>query len=339
MKNFKQTTVALLIALGISSAVAVPFVLNNVLTSEQIKVGPGGLSVDGGIVVAAPNGIPVATITASLTLSTDGGSNFNQLMTVTGAAVSMPQVLVGAGGISTDGGISVTGSDISTTGTFSSTIASGSNAFAVSTNGARVDFGAGASDYASSDGTTVSFAGPVFVTSAGLVPITIPVNQYMAFDVGNTVTLRGTAGTLEAGESVVPAGNNTSDLGAVALLWRNLYLGTSVLLGGAVYVSVTAPSSPVACTSPTITHGTTASFQADVGSTCTGVSTFAFTVPATTNGTRCTGDNTTAAATRVLAQTAGWTGTTVTMTNFSRTLGTAADFADGADLVIVCVGR
>ncbi len=108
---------------------------------------------------------------------------------------------------------------------------------------------------------------------------------------------------------------------------------------GNLAFSATAPSAPVACTSPTITHGTSVAFQADVGSSCAGVSTFAFTVPATTNGMRCTGDNITAAATRVLAQSNGWTGTTVTMTNYSRTLGTAADFADGADLVITCVGR
>lgn len=55
---------------------------------------------------------------------------------------------------------------LSTTGmttalTYTSTIASGSNAFAVATNGARIDFGAGASDYASSDGTTVTFAATV----------------------------------------------------------------------------------------------------------------------------------------------------------------------------------
>lgn len=49
------------------------------------------------------------------------------------------------------------------TGTVNTSIASGSNALAVATNGARVDFGAGASDYASSDGTTVSFAGPIAV--------------------------------------------------------------------------------------------------------------------------------------------------------------------------------
>lgn len=45
-----------------------------------------------------------------------------------------------------------------------STATSGSNAYAVNTSGARVDFGAGANDYASSDGTTVTFAGPVAVT-------------------------------------------------------------------------------------------------------------------------------------------------------------------------------
>lgn len=56
---------------------------------------------------------------------------------------------------------------------FTSSAASGANGFACSTNGARVDFGAGASDYASSDGTTVSFAGPMqgtYITaSAGII--------------------------------------------------------------------------------------------------------------------------------------------------------------------------
>src|SRR5512136_702024 len=41
----------------------------------------------------------------------------------------------------------------------------GSNGFACSVNGCRFDFGAGASDYASSDGTTVTFAGPLAGTS------------------------------------------------------------------------------------------------------------------------------------------------------------------------------
>lgn len=44
---------------------------------------------------------------------------------------------------------------------FISTQIAGSDGFAVTTNGARWHFGTGASDYASSNGTTVTFAGPV----------------------------------------------------------------------------------------------------------------------------------------------------------------------------------
>ena len=48
---------------------------------------------------------------------------------------------------------------------FNSSVASGSNAITLTVDGARVDFGTGASDYASSDATTVTFAGPVSITS------------------------------------------------------------------------------------------------------------------------------------------------------------------------------
>jgi hypothetical protein len=67
---------------------------------------------------------------------------------------------------------------------FSSTAASGSNAFGVTTNGARVDFGAGANDYASSDGTTVTFAGPISTTtinaSSGTVPM-LTVSNFLSW--------------------------------------------------------------------------------------------------------------------------------------------------------------
>lgn len=62
---------------------------------------------------------------------------------------------------------------------FLSAAASGSNAFAASTAGARFDFGPGANDYASSDGTTVTFAGPVAtgsLTTAGSGNITTGTN-------------------------------------------------------------------------------------------------------------------------------------------------------------------
>lgn len=53
-----------------------------------------------------------------------------------------------------------------TTSPFQSTNLSGANGFALITNGARIDYGDGASDYASSDGTTVTFAGPTTTTGA-----------------------------------------------------------------------------------------------------------------------------------------------------------------------------
>lgn len=56
--------------------------------------------------------------------------------------------------------------NIDTGGIYKSRQASGSNAFQIQTNGARIDFGAGANDYASSDGTTISFAAPISVGGA-----------------------------------------------------------------------------------------------------------------------------------------------------------------------------
>ena len=49
---------------------------------------------------------------------------------------------------------------------FASSQVSGSNGFVCNTNGCRIDYGSGANDYASSDGTTVTFAGPVTETGA-----------------------------------------------------------------------------------------------------------------------------------------------------------------------------
>lgn len=60
-----------------------------------------------------------------------------------------------------DAGVALVNGQLQVLGATVSSQANGSNAFGVLTNGARIDFGAGTSDYASSDGTTVSFAGPV----------------------------------------------------------------------------------------------------------------------------------------------------------------------------------
>lgn len=64
---------------------------------------------------------------------------------------------------------------VSSNVTLVDTIASGSDAFSVATNGARVHFGTGANDYASSNGTTVTFAGPIAVgTTNVLISSTAP---------------------------------------------------------------------------------------------------------------------------------------------------------------------
>lgn len=74
-----------------------------------------------------------------------------------------PDGLQVANGLQVDsGGVTVTSS------TVSSSAASGNNAFAVTINGARIDFGAGASDHCSSDGTTIT-CGPIAGVAQAIV--------------------------------------------------------------------------------------------------------------------------------------------------------------------------
>ena len=98
----------------------------------------------------------------------------------------------------------------------------------------------------------------------------------------------------------------------------------------------TAPSAPTACTDAAVTWSNgNASWQIDVGTSCTGISTLVVTLPAGTNAHACKADNRSNAATMQPAAT-GWGASTITFTNFSRTLGTAADWADGADVIVSC---
>ncbi len=173
---------------------------------------------------------------------------------------------------------------------------SGNNALGVQTSGARVDFGAGASDYCSSDGTTVSFAGPVSA-------------------VGLTTTA---ASDITAGRNIiVNAGNIQFD--------------------SKLTFSDTAATVTTACTSPTVTHGVSTSFQVDVGTSCTGVTTIVLGLPTASNGWECHGYNKTTGT--VYLQQSADTTASATLINYTRTTGLAADFVDGADLVISCTGR
>jgi len=75
---------------------------------------------------------------------------------------------------------------------FTATVATGNNGLACQQNGCRVDFGAGASDYASSDGTTVTFAGPIGATSvttsaaSGAVAINMVAGSRLYLNAGTT---------------------------------------------------------------------------------------------------------------------------------------------------------
>lgn len=135
---------------------------------------------------------------------------------------------------------------------------------------------------------------------------------------------------------------------------RALDNGTNALFGGGImsfsgiavgpantYGNLTFSSATpgvAACTSPTVTHGTTTSFQMDVGTGCA-VSAVTLTLTAATNGWSCQGRHITSGATRYLAQTGAVSTTSVTMTNFVRTTGVAGNFADGDDLSIECTAR
>lgn len=105
-----------------------------------------------------------------------------------------------------------------------------------------------------------------------------------------------------------------------------------------VAVSRTAPTLPVACTTPTVTWSNgTATFQIDVGGTCAAVTTLAVTLPAVSNAWSCTAVNVTTSATARVEMTASTT-TTVTFTNYTRTTGLALAWVDGADVRISCLG-
>lgn len=100
----------------------------------------------------------------------------------------------------------------------------------------------------------------------------------------------------------------------------------------------TAPSGPVACTSPAVTWSNgTAAFQIDVGTSCTLVTTLVVTLPAVTNAYSCTAVNTTTSATAAVEMTASTT-TTATFTNYTRTTGIALAWVDGTDVRIACTG-
>ncbi len=105
-------------------------------------------------------------------------------------------------------------------------------------------------------------------------------------------------------------------------------------------MSGTAPTlASGGCTNAAMVNNNgTARFEADVGTSCSGSQPLVFTLPAATTGWNCTAQNVTNPATSVAAQTSAVSTTSVTITSFSRTLGTAAAWADGDNVVVSCLG-
>lgn len=160
-------------------------------------------------------------------------------------AVARAQFTSAGGGSAVDVLASLLGETVTAT-SFVATAASGANGLACSFNGCRIDFGAGASDYASSSGGTITFNASLampdgqtlstngignvgtkpiqFISTAGVqfFPSTLP------------ATACGTTPILEGTQRVVAAtGGVASKLclclkdSAGAFAWHNVELGTT----------------------------------------------------------------------------------------------------------------
>lgn len=135
-------------------------------------------------------------------------------------------------------------------------------------------------------------------------------------------------GNVQAGGALVSINSNST---AIQISGS----GGRFVVGSRIVMYNSAPTLTGGCTTPTMTWNTgTATFQFDVGTSCTGVSTITVTLPTASNGWTCNCWSVSAAATRAVEQTGGST-TTCVLTNFVRTTGVAGDWADGADVQCV----
>lgn len=118
----------------------------------------------------------------------------------------------GGGGSSSSLSPGATGTDLTLSSTatalqFISTQASGSDAFRVTTNGARWHIGAGASDYFSSDGTTITTPAPMTIVGTVMTANLINMN-------GGNFTLDITGGMIATGSRRADLQQNTTGAAA-----------------------------------------------------------------------------------------------------------------------------
>lgn len=185
------------------------------------------------------------------------------------------------------------------------------------------------------------------------ISVTSPIGKFDAVDAGTLGVVANASinGTLFMGSSVTSISlaadtNRIGWTGGLNLdnnggLRSNAGFNTSAggwLNNGKTWGSTTAPT-VVACSgtaaSITASNGT-AAFQFDVGTSCTGESTAAITLPTATTGWYCNCSSTT--ADRMIQQKAASTTTVATVTNIVISTGAAGDFTDGADVFCSCMG-
>lgn len=87
-----------------------------------------------------------------------------------------------------------------------------------------------------------------------------------------------------------------------------------------------------------VANNGTATFTAGVGTSCSGSQPLVFTLPAATRGWNCYARNETNAASIVAAQSSAVSTTSVTITAYSRTLGTAVAWNDSDIVTVSCMG-
>ncbi len=187
-----------------------------------------------------------------------------------------------------------------------------------SLTGLKVGAGSG-TDYGVQFGTHSSNLGAIW--AGGVVASTS--NWAIALDANTQVN-----GTVV---NLLSAGGNRLSVSSAGV-----NLGTSLRLA----FGNTAPTlASGGCTSPTaVTSSGTHRFSVGVGTGCSGSQPLVFTLPAATTGWNCYAQNSSNAASSVAAQSSAISTTSVTITSYSRTLGTAQAWVDGDVVVVSCLG-
>ncbi len=163
----------------------------------------------------------------------------------------------------------------------------------------------------------------------------------------NIISGSGNAAGESAGDVNITGGNGTTSGsgGNIVLTAGTSPSGTNgsinfvspQKINGKLSISPAAPTLTGFCTSPSVPNNNgTAAFTINVGTTCAGIQTGSITMPTATTGWVCSFQDVTTPATYVWGQTGG-TATTVTVTNYNRTTGVAANFLDNEIVRAMCI--